>query len=53
MKKTYRISVFTAKRGRIVLPSVYTDRAMAQAEANRINREDETHLKGASVEEVK
>lgn len=53
MKKTYRISIFNAKRGRITLPTRYTSRSVAQAEANRINREDLTHLLGAEVQEEK
>lgn len=51
MKKTYRISVFNAKRGRIVLPARYTSRNEAQAIANELNNNDKTHLLGAEVKE--
>lgn len=51
MKKSYRITVFNAKRGRITLPTRYTSRNEAQAIANRMNQEDKTHLLGAEVKE--
>lgn len=50
-KKTYRISVFTRKRGRILLPTIYADRKLAQAIADNMNENDKTHLLGATVQE--
>lgn len=51
MKKIYRITVFNAKRGRIVLPTRYTSRNEAQAIADNMNENDKTHLMGAEVKE--